>query len=58
MSIGGVVLKFFERYIRKYPQEWYQWQKCAEIKTLESNKESLLKPPSFPFLKQSLSKVT
>ena len=56
MSTGALVLKFLERYIYKYPQEWYQWQKCAEMKTLDSYKGGTVNLPSFSWWKQSLGK--
>ena len=57
MSAGELVLKFLEQYIYKYPQEWYQWQKCAEMKTLDSYKGGVVNLPSFSWWKQSLSKI-
>ena len=30
-SMGAVVLKWLERYIYQYPEEWYQWKKFAGI---------------------------
>jgi len=34
--LGAVILKFLERYIYLYPEEWYQWKKYAQIKAVPS----------------------
>jgi lauroyl/myristoyl acyltransferase len=57
MSIGAVVLKLLEHYIYKYPQQWYQWQKCAEIKTVVFRRAGVDGPASLPSLKSSLGKA-
>jgi hypothetical protein len=35
MPIGAVLLKFMERYIYDYPQEWYQWKKYTTLDMFE-----------------------
>ena len=34
MSPGSVLLKFLEKYIYVYPEEWYQWKKYPAIETV------------------------
>ena len=31
MPVGAVILKYMERYIYNYPQEWYQWKKYSAL---------------------------
>lgn len=33
ISLGAAALKFLERYILEYPQEWYQWKQYSTIPT-------------------------
>ena len=58
LPIGGVILKFLEQYIYRYPQEWYQWQKYAAIKTLDSYDGDVVRVPFLAGLKKSLGKVS
>ena len=34
-SLGELVLKYLEKYIYQYPEEWYQWKKVPEIKIVK-----------------------
>jgi Kdo2-lipid IVA lauroyltransferase/acyltransferase len=44
---GELILKFLEQYIYLHPEEWYQWKKVPEIKTVENLKTpSAFKEPS------------
>jgi lauroyl/myristoyl acyltransferase len=56
MSIGGMVLKLLERNIYKYPQEWYQWQKYAEMKTPDLYDGDFVSLPSLAGLKKPRAK--
>lgn len=33
-SVGATILKFFERYIYSYPEEWYQWKNYTQIEAI------------------------
>ena len=57
MSIGEVMVKFLERYIYKYPEEWYQWKKYTKIKMLPSYDTKVEGPVNLSLLKPSLGKV-
>jgi hypothetical protein len=56
-SIGGVALKFLERYIRENPEQWYQWKKYANMKAISSHNVEVEGATSLPLMKPSLGKV-
>ncbi len=57
-SIGAMVLKFLEKYIYKFPEEWYLWQKYSKIGTLPFHGVRFQDPESLSLLSPSLRKVT
>ena len=52
-SLGAVILKFLERYIYMYPEEWYQWKKYAQIETVPSGVIADEAPAMMPVLEPS-----
>jgi lauroyl/myristoyl acyltransferase len=56
-SIGGVALKFLEDYIYKNPEEWYQWKKYANMKTIPSQSIEVEGATSPSMLKPFLGKA-
>lgn len=57
-STGAMVLKFLEKYIYKFPDEWYLWQKYSKIGTLPFHGVRFQDPESLSLLSPSLRKVT
>ena len=45
-SVGETVLKFLEGYIYANPEQWYQWKKYLEIKTLTAHGNGIEEPAS------------
>ena len=58
MSIGEVVLKFLERYIYEYPEEWYQWNKFSDIMDVAVSTTRDSKKTSPSLLQPVLGKVS
>ncbi len=52
-SIGEVVLKFMERYIYNYPEEWYQWKKYPALDMFTAPGIKTKKKPPIPILEPS-----
>lgn len=55
-SVGRMALKFVERYIYQYPEEWYQWKKFALISAAGLEKVHRSVPAPLPVLKPSMGK--
>jgi len=53
-SLGAVILKFLERYIYRYPEQWYQWKKYARIEAVPSGAAAVEAPAGMPVLEHSL----
>lgn len=51
--MGAVVLKWFERYIYQYPEEWYQWKKFAGIESVPPGRTGGSVPATALLLKPS-----
>ena len=49
-SPGAVVLNRLERYIYRYPEEWYQWKKFAGVESLTPGRVAEAVPSSAMFL--------
>ena len=58
MSIGEVVVKFLERYIYKYPEEWYQWKKYPDIRTPHAPGTKVEIPKSPSLVKPAFSRIS
>ena len=58
VSVGVAALKLLEHYIYKYPEEWYQWKKYAEMNTVPSYGVVKDELPSLQVLKPSLGKAS
>ena len=58
MPIGAVILKFMERYIYKYPQEWYQWKKYPALDMFLHSGSEVRELPSIPVLEPALGKIS
>jgi KDO2-lipid IV(A) lauroyltransferase len=56
--LGSVALNFLERYIYRYPREWYQWKQYADILTTPSFGIAVESPTSLSVLKTSLHNVS
>jgi len=56
-SIGAVVLKFIERYILSYPNEWYQWKKYPNIETVPSFNAAVNEVSNIPVFEPSLNQA-
>jgi len=56
-SVGETVLKFLEQFIYYYPEQWYQWKKFAEIKTITASGLKIEGQISFPFFKPAFGKI-
>lgn len=57
-SIGETVLKLLEHYIYNYPEEWYQWKKVIEIKTLEGKRDTKEERRSPALLQPAFGKIS
>ena len=58
LSVGEILLKFLERCIYKYPEQWYEWKKYYHIKTFPVSNRTC-DSPALPFiLKPTFGKVT
>lgn len=57
-SPGETVLKFFERYVYSYPEEWYQWAKYAEIETRPDTHARTELSVSHPFTRHAVEAVS
>ena len=58
ISVGVAALKLMELYIYKYPEEWYQWKKYADLITSLSYALASDGSRSVRVLKPSLSKAS
>ena len=58
MPIGAVILKYMERYIYKYPQEWYQWKKYPALDMFLHSGSEVRELPSIPVLEPALGKIS
>ncbi len=56
-SIGETVLKTFERYIYKHPEEWYQWKNLEKIATASKPGLKAERPAHFPSLEPAFFKI-
>ena len=57
-SVGAAALKYLERFIYKYPQEWYQWKKFSQIETLPSTSRKGEHASPVPLLDPSFGKAS
>jgi Kdo2-lipid IVA lauroyltransferase/acyltransferase len=57
-SIGKIVLKLLEQYIYNFPEEWYQWKKFLEIRTLEGKSDKPGETRSPAFLQPVFGKIS
>jgi KDO2-lipid IV(A) lauroyltransferase len=57
-TLGAVILKFLERYIYMYPEEWYQWKKYPLIEAIPSGAIPVEVPAAIPLLEPSLSNAS
>jgi KDO2-lipid IV(A) lauroyltransferase len=58
LSIGAKILKFLEKYIYEYPEQWYQWKKYADMEMIPSEGIKVARPSSVSLLRPSLSKAS
>jgi lauroyl/myristoyl acyltransferase len=58
LSIGAKMLKFLEKYIYKFPEQWYQWSKYSDMKILPSSDIMTERPSPLSLLRPSLGKVS
>jgi len=49
-TVGSVVIKFLERYIYRYPEEWYQWIKFPKIASFSTGEGLVETPENMPWL--------
>jgi len=58
LSIGAKMLKFLEKYIYEYPEQWYQWKKYADMEMIPSENIKVERPSPLSLLRPSLGKVS
>jgi lauroyl/myristoyl acyltransferase len=58
MPISKMALSFLERYIYRYPREWYQWKQYADIVTASPIVVQTERPASLSLLKTSLDNIS
>jgi len=58
VSVGALVLKFLERHIYAYPEQWYQWKKYFEIDGLIRDAHPIPSPAIPPALEPSFGKAS
>jgi len=58
LSIGARILKFLEKYIYEYPEQWYQWKKYADMEMIPSEDIKVGRPSSLSLLRPSLGKAS
>jgi KDO2-lipid IV(A) lauroyltransferase len=58
LSIGARILKFLEKYIYEYPEQWYQWKKYADMEMIPFEGIKARKPSSLPLLRPSLGNAS
>jgi lauroyl/myristoyl acyltransferase len=57
LPIGALVLKFIERYIYAFPEQWYLWSKYSRMKAVQAPVSQVLAPLELHRLEPSLGRL-